>query len=71
MTDKFKVEDLVIYIPTSGEIIKSHIGKILKIKDGYIFIKFRELVHKILPTSIHHYPLQIKNKNDIKFEIEI
>ena len=69
MTDKFKVGDLVVYIPTSGQIIESQINKILKIENGYIFVKFNGNIHQVLPNSIHHYPLQ--NKNDIKFEIEI
>ena len=73
MTDKFKVGDLVVYIPTSGQIIQSQINKILKIENGYIFINFNGHIHQIKPSSIHHYPLQNKNKNknDIKFEIEI
>ena len=69
MTDKFKVGDLVIYIPTSGEIIESQISYIFKIENGYIFVKFRNILHKILPNSIHHYPL--KNKNEKEFIIEI
>ena len=69
MTDKFKVGDLVVYIPTSGEIIESQISRILKIENGYIFLRFRMDLHKILPESIHHYPLQNINKNT--FEIEI
>jgi hypothetical protein len=68
MTDKFKVGDLVIYIPISGEILRSHISRILKIENGYIFLRFRMDLHKILPQSIHHYPLPLKEKT---FEIEI
>jgi hypothetical protein len=68
MTDKFKVGDLVVYIPTSGEIIESQISRILKIENGYIFLRFRMDLHKILPESIRHYPLPLKEKT---FEIEI
>jgi hypothetical protein len=69
MTNQFKVGDLVVYIPKSGEIIKSHISRILKIQNGYIYLKFYDEIHRILPESIHHYPLQNINKNT--FEIEI
>jgi hypothetical protein len=68
MIDKFKVGDLVVYIPTCGIIIESHISRILKIENGYIFLRFSMDLHKILPESIHHYPLPLKEKT---FEIEI
>ena len=69
MTDKFKVGDLVVYIPTTGKIISSQISKIKKIEEGYIFISINGFTCKILPHAIHHYPL--KNKIEKKFEIEI
>jgi hypothetical protein len=69
MTDKFKVGDLVVYIPTTGQILESQISRILKIENGYIILNFYGHTHKILPNSIHHYPLQ-KTK-ETKFEIEI
>jgi hypothetical protein len=68
MTDKFKVGDLVVYIPKSGEIIESQITKIKKIQDSYIYVCLLGFLCKIKPESIHHYPLI---SNEKKFEIEI
>ena len=69
MTDKFKVGDLVVYISTTGQIIESQISVIEKIHDGYIYLYFHGSIYKILPNSIHHYPLQ--KTQETKFEIEI
>jgi len=66
MIDKFKLGDQVIYIPVTGEIIESQIGKVIKIDNRYVYVKFKYgTVHQILPDSVHHYPLPNE------FEIEI
>ena len=51
MTDKFKVGDLVVYVPTTGQIISSQISKIRKIEDG----NKNNFLHKklsILPIKV-------------------